>query len=48
MTEYRDEPLSQMAKLADEARFLLPVYPSPAQMFGRAALGDNTCTQYQQ
>ena len=44
----RDELLSQMAKLAEEARFLLSVCRSPAQMLGRVALGDNKRTQYQQ
>lgn len=44
----RDDLLSQLAKLATEARFLLSVCQSPAQMLGRVALGDTKRTSYQQ
>lgn len=43
----REELMSQLAKLAEEARFLLSVCRSPAQMLGRVALGDNKRTQVQ-
>lgn len=44
----REELLTQLSRVAAEARFLLSVCQSPAQMLGRVALGEAKRTNYQQ
>lgn len=44
----REELLKPLAKIAQDAEFLLSLNQSPAQMLGRVALGDARRTQYQQ
>lgn len=44
----REELLKPLAKIAQDAEFLLSLNQSPTQMLGRVALGDTRRTQYQQ
>jgi hypothetical protein len=43
----REEILRPLARLAEDAKFLLSLCHSPAQMLGRVALGETKRTQYQ-